>query len=287
MARPIRIQYPGRLGLSETDLEELPPGAVEKVALACQSGREPDADQTIPQAEKTAGSTEPGKRMTRSRQPKCHDSRTDPFKVGLSIGDYKFWLKPEGKKYVKYDDRVELEKQICIGDKFSIPNQVLIVVGDQIAATGSRKMANYGVQVMQARGFSVAYYDYNIQQVTGNTITDYVASGNLWGFSFFGHGVVNWNPLDRASNGGFNINHADDILYPSSMLLSRRQFGDGKTMGSSKYGLVIAFMCSASSASWSSLSSGEAWQSPWLFQPARNFPMEQEIRDTFKRASAK
>ncbi len=34
MARPIRIQYPGRLGLSETDLEELQPGAVEKVALA-------------------------------------------------------------------------------------------------------------------------------------------------------------------------------------------------------------------------------------------------------------
>ena len=44
-----------------------------------QSGREPDAEQTIPQAEKTAGSTEPGKRMTRSRQPKCHNSRTDPF----------------------------------------------------------------------------------------------------------------------------------------------------------------------------------------------------------------
>ena len=187
-------------------------------------------------------------------------------KIGLEPADYSKWLKPL--------DGADIDHIFC-GNKFTIPNEVIIVVGKlgfwpKPKMTVDR-MAWSGGLVMTGKGFRVYYKNRNVQKFTRDDITSYV-SEDLWGYAFFGHGRV--VAFGAEYGGEFLITKKEtDALSPELM---KNKF---------RYGLGIAYFCSAPFANWRGITSynGVFWGARWWMQWVG--ANESEVREAFRKAS--
>jgi RHS repeat-associated protein len=189
-------------------------------------------------------------------------------KVGLQPGEYRKWLKPVGSADIY---------NIHCGDKFTIPNEVLLVVGKLGFWPRPKmildRMAWNGALTMGRKGFKVYYKNRNVQSFTADDVTSYV-SDDLWGYAFFGHGKV---VIIGPQYGG-------DFLVTKSK-------GDGVSAENMKnqfhYGLGIAYLCSAPFGNWRGITSynGVFWGTTWWMQL---LGMNQtEVQEAFQKASEK
>lgn len=202
-------------------------------------------------------------------------------KIGLDVAEYQRWLKPK-KSYKHFDDRLALEKEICKGDEFTIPNQVIIVVGKTSFWPKPRKnlekMASSGATTMYNKGFSVIYRNREVQKFTADDIIS-LAGNDMWGFAFFGHGTTAYWPFQNPAYGGdFKISKGETVTPEDMQQLSQFRY---------KNGMVIAYLCSAPFADWQRLVSpaGVFYGTKDFYQV--NGADSGAVMETFKRASEK
>ena len=189
-------------------------------------------------------------------------------KVGLEPGEYRKWLKPVAG--------ADMNDVHC-GDQFTIPNEVLVVVGKlgiwQKPKNILARMAWNGVLTMETKGFKVYYKNRNVQKFTADDVTSY-GSDDLWGYAFFGHGKVVM----------FGAQYGGDFLVTKDR-------GDGVSAENMQnkfhYGLGLAYFCSAPFGNWRGITSynGVFWGSTgWMQLVGMN---QTAVQEAFRKASEK
>ena len=168
------------------------------------------------------------------------------LQIGLTASQYQKWLQPADAK-------------ISTCKKYTIPNQVIIVVGEISFWPKPRKtldeMASSGANILYEKGFSVNYINRSVQAFGANDVTGLVGP-NLYGFAFFGHGTTAPWPFYNPNLGGdFKIAKGEEVS-PAEM---KNQFD---------YGLIITYLCSAAFANWQQIGSPNDvyWGSTWFYQ---------------------
>ena len=211
---------------------------------------------------------------------KANESVQDlAMKVGLDASEYQRWLIPT-KKYSNFGNRLALQSELCKGDTFTIPNQVIIIVGKTSFWPKPRRsveaMANFGANQLYGKGFSVVYKNREVQTFGAFDVTSYVGK-DLFGFAFFGHGTTALWPFNDPNIGGdFLITKGEQISPQDMRQISLQRF---------RYGMAITYLCSAPFADWQSLVSpnGTYWGTGGFYQ--WNGADSNAVKDAFRKAS--
>lgn len=156
------------------------------------------------------------------------------------------WLKKEDGSSIK--DGKEFKELLAEGCKFSVPNKLIIVMGEVnfLAHAIVDGYAGSFLDAAEDAGFYVLVYDYKVGEFTKNDII--AESTDLYGFIFMGHGSANFKtpPIDMPKGTGDFIlesgNFDDDkFIAPNDMEVAYN------------YGLIVTKMCSAFYGDWNLL----------------------------------